>query len=153
MRGLLGWMHGEFVDGRAAIGLLLMRLVFGSAMMFHGWPKILNAFHWMDKNPNPPPSIVQALAALGEFGGGAALLLGCLTPLGAIGVIGTMLGAFFLVHRNDPWINPGGKSWELASLYFIVALALLVAGPGRFSLDYMIFGRSRGLSFSRKNRM
>jgi len=152
MRGLPGWIFGDFVAGRAAIGLLLLRLVFGAGMMVHGWPKFQNAFHWMDKNPNAPPSIVQALAALGEFGGGAALLFGCFTPLGAIGVICTMLGAFLLVHRNDPWISTSGKSWELASLYFIVALTLLFCGPGRFSLDWLLFGSRRGSYGGRSKR-
>jgi putative oxidoreductase len=42
---------------------------------------------------------------------------------------------------GDPFVNlTGGRSFELATAYLLIALVLLVAGPGRFSLDRTIFG-------------
>ncbi len=141
MRSVLG----NFATGRAAAGLLILRLVFGSALMIHGWPKIQHPFSWMDKMPNHPPGFLQALAALSEFGGGLALILGLLTPLAALGVICTMSVAILVAHKGQPWISiePGVRPFELASLYLTVALALLVAGPGVYSLDAKLFGRKR----------
>ena len=38
---------------RGSIAVLLLRLVAGVAFLFHGWGKIQNPMHWMDKAPNP----------------------------------------------------------------------------------------------------
>jgi putative oxidoreductase len=94
----------------------------------------------------PVPGILQALAALSEFGGGIALILGLLTPIAMIGLICTMLTAIFTVHlkAGDPFVaRGGGRSWELAGLYLGAALMVLLAGPGRFSLDALLFGKRR----------
>jgi hypothetical protein len=50
-----------FVGGSGAVGLLVLRLVAGSAMMLHGWPKIQHAFSWMGPQA-PVPGAAQALA-------------------------------------------------------------------------------------------
>ena len=138
-------VFGEFLGGRAAIGLLFLRVVMGLGLMFHGWPKAQNPFGWMNKPgaPSDIPGFVQALAAVGEFGGGLALILGLLTPLAAFGVLCTMIGAYVISHQGDPWIAPGKKTWELASLYFTMAVTLLFTGPGRYSLDALLFGKKR----------
>jgi putative oxidoreductase len=135
-------IYGEFVGGRAALGLLILRAVFGAALMMHGWSKIQAPFGWM-KGPHAAPPIFQALAALAEFGGGAAFIVGLLTPLAAIGVLCNMAVAYYLSHQGDPWIGKG-KTFESASLYFTVALALLFSGPGLYSLDAFLFGSRRG---------
>jgi putative oxidoreductase len=120
---------------------LILRVVFGVALMLHGWSKIQKPFGWM--GGRDVPGFLQALAAVAEFGGGLALVLGLLTPLAAVMVIGNMIGAWYFAHRSDPWINPGGKSFELASLYGVVALSLLFTGPGLYALDALIFGKGK----------
>lgn len=136
------FLYPTFLKGRAAVALLVLRIVSGLGMMVHGWGKIQNPTSW---NQGDMPGFLQALAAVGEFGGGLGLLLGLLTPLAALGVMCTMAGAYILVHSGDPWIasKPGTKSWESASLYFIPALAIFLAGPGSISLDALIFGKKR----------
>ena len=132
---------GNFVTGRAALGLLLLRLVTGAGMMVHGWPKAQKPFGWM--GPDGAPAVLQALAALAEFGGGLALVLGLLTPLAALGIICTMGYAILVAHKGDPWIKPGAKTFELASLYLLIATTLLITGPGIYSADAKIFGKKR----------
>ncbi|OGW34564.1 MAG: DoxX family protein [Nitrospirae bacterium GWD2_57_9] len=124
--------------------LLCMRIVVGYAFILHGWGKIQSPFTWMGSE-SPVPTVFQALAAIAEFGGGFSLILGLLTRLGALGIDCNMMVAVFM-HRfvmGDPFVNAtGGRSYELAVAYLLIALLLVVVGPGRFSLDRRIFGRA-----------
>ena len=137
----------EFTDFPGAAALLFLRLVVGSALMFHGWSKIQKPFEWMGTD-SWAPGILQALAAFSEFGGGLALILGLLTPLACLGIACTMAVATTMVHlaKGDPFVAPRGwegGSYELALVYFSVALAIMLVGPGKLSLDYLLFGRKK----------
>ena len=134
----------DFVGGRVAFGLLLVRLVVGAAFMFHGWGKIQQPFGWMGENATTP-GWLQALAALSEFGGGAAWILGLLTPLASFGIFCTMAVAvhFHMIIRGDPFVRQGaGGSYELALVFLSVATLLLLAGPGKLSLDALFFRKA-----------
>jgi putative oxidoreductase len=127
----------------ASAALWLIRVVAGLAFMMHGWGKIQNPFGWMGPEA-PVPGFLQALAALSEFGGGLAWVLGLLTPLAALGIACTMAVAFSFhaFQRGDPFVSmTGGPSFELAAVYLCIALLLIATGPGRFSLDRVFFGR------------
>jgi putative oxidoreductase len=133
---------------RDSIGLLLLRLVVGAAFMLHGWPKIQNPTGWMGAEA-PVPAALQAAAAIAEFAGGAALIVGLLTRLAAIMLGVTMAVAAGMVHisQGHPFVGkPGDPSWELAAVYFACAVLFLLAGPGRLSLDAVLFGRGRELA-------
>lgn len=145
-------IYGDFAGGRTAIGLLVIRLVFGLGIALHGWGKIQNPFSWMGPDA-PVPGILQALAALSEFGGGIALILGLLTPLALLGLASTMIVAITTVHANDPFVaRGGGRSFELAALYLTVAVAILLVGPGKLSLDALLFTRTRRSNAPTENR-
>ena len=137
-------LFGNYADGPVGIGLLILRVVMGLGMMAHGWIKIQKPFGWM--GPSGPPGFLQALGALGEFGGGLAVVLGFLTPLGALGVLCTMIGAWYFAHRDLPWlsVDPKAKTFEAAAIHGAIALTLLLTGPGRFSLDALIWGKKNG---------
>lgn len=119
-----------------------MRLIMGTAFIWHGLGKIQNPFGWMGPEA-PVPGILQFLAALSEFGGGISLILGLLVPLFASGLTVTMLvaTAMHMFMFKDPFVNTtGGSSYELALTYFGLSVVWLTVGPGKFSLDKMIFG-------------
>lgn len=128
----------------ADTALLLLRIVAGVAFMLHGWGKIQHPFSWMGPDM---PGFLQALAALSEFGGGAAWALGLLTPLASLGIACTMAVAVHLhaIKMGDSFVasQQGQSSFELAALYFCIAVLFLFAGPGRLSLDRAIFGRRK----------
>ncbi len=136
---------GDYVGGRGALGLLIVRLVFGAGIMQHGWGKIQHPFSWMGPGA-PVPGLLQSLAALSEFGGGLALILGLLTPLAMFGLACTMLYAILRVHlpRGDVFVaqGPGIGSYELAAAYLTVTLLMILTGPGMYSLDAKLFGRN-----------
>ncbi len=126
---------------RASTGLLLLRLFAGYAFLMHGWGKIQNPFAWMGPNSGMP-GVFQALAALSEFGGGLAWILGLLTPLASFGLACTMFMAarlhLFVMHQPLIAKDANGSA-EPAAVYLSIALLLLLAGPGRWSLDARLF--------------
>jgi putative oxidoreductase len=139
----------RFVGGPGAAGLLALRLVAGTAMLFHGWPKIQNPTGWM--GDGPVPAFLQAAAAVAEFGGGLAWIFGALTPLFSLLLVGNMSFATFLVHvrmghafvvDNKPG-EPYVPSSEAAALYLAIAVLLLLIGPGTLSLDYYLFNKAK----------
>ncbi|WP_295769428.1 DoxX family protein [uncultured Mucilaginibacter sp.] len=128
--------------------LLLLRFSCGIAFIMHGWGKIQSPMSWMGPDSFIPP-VFQALAAISEFGGGIALVLGLATRLAALGIMITMAVAVYVhaVMGGDPFVSAtGGKSYELAANYLCIALVFLAAGAGRFSLDKLIFGDRANLS-------
>jgi putative oxidoreductase len=137
-------LYRDHLDGRSSLGLLALRMVAGSAFVLHGYGKITNAFAWMGPEA-PVPGFLQGLAALSEFGGGLAWIVGLLVPLASVGILCTMAVALQLhIGRGDPFVAQGpGPAWELAALYFAIAVLLLLGGPGRLSIDRVLFHRAR----------
>jgi putative oxidoreductase len=146
MKTLINRVYGTFPHGRAGLALLVVRVVFGAAFVLHGLGKIQAPFSWMGPDA-PVPGFLQALAALSEFGGGIALILGLLTPLAALGLLGTMTFALGMVHlpMGHPFVaaEPGGPSFELALVYWSLSLLMILVGPGAYSVDAMLFNANR----------
>ena len=131
-------------DRQLEIALLILRLVLGGVMLVHGYQKLFvfgfagvtGAFGRMDV---PLPEVMGPLVALLEFFGGIALVAGLLTRLVAFGFALDMLGAILLVKSEGGFFNPNGIEFEMTLAG--VALALVVAGAGRLSIDDAIARR------------
>lgn len=125
---------------RLSAGLLAVRWVVGAAFIHHGWNKIQKPFEWAGDRF---PGILQALAAFSEVGGGAALILGLLVPVASFGLVCTMaVAAYSHISKGDPFVGKGG-SYELATVFLAVSLLMLLHGPGRMSMDAVLFGRAK----------
>ena len=130
----------------ASVGLLILRIVFGGAMLQHGLGKLTGPggpAGWMGPGA-PVPGFLQFLATLAELGGGLAIVLGFLTPIAALGWVVTMAVATqFVASKGAPWVSadPKGASFEAALGYLAVAVLLLLGGPGRYSLDHLFLAR------------
>lgn len=129
---------------RVSVGLLLLRVVAGLAFMYHGFGKLQSPASWMGPDSSIP-GVLQVLAAVSEFGGGLAWVLGVLTPLASF-LIGCVMSVALYMHIyvfHDVFVASGSGhgSYELPLTYLCTAILLLLAGPGRFSLDRFIFGQ------------
>jgi putative oxidoreductase len=126
-----------------SLAQLIIRVIVGGLLAGHGAQKLFGSFGgsgvegtagWME-SMNLRPGRDWALAAgLSEFGGGILTALGALNPLGPILAAGAMLMATLKVHHGKPiWGQAGGA--ELPVTNMAVLAALLLADPGRFSVD------------------
>ena len=124
-------------------GLLLIRVVLGGIMAAHGAQKLFGWFGgpglagtggWLEAMGLRPARAWAGLTGLAEFGGGALLILGLLTPLGAAAVAGVMLVAIATVHWRNGFFNSNG-GYEFNLLIVAAAIALAFTGPGTISID------------------
>jgi putative oxidoreductase len=117
----------------ADVALAVLRVAIAGLMLRHGIPKLLGFGERAATFPDPlgvghTTSLV--LAITGEVGGSLLLIPGVLTRLAAIPFCTTMTVAFFIVHANDSFDQK-----ELALLYLVAGLVVLLGGGGRFSVD------------------
>jgi putative oxidoreductase len=124
-------------------GLLLIRVVLGVIMVAHGAQKLFGWFggHGLSGTGSglesmglKPGRVYAAVNGLAEFGGGALLVLGLLTPLGAATVAGVMFVAIATVHWRNGFFNTRG-GYEFNLLIVATAIALAITGPGEISID------------------
>lgn len=129
----------------AVLGLL--RIMAGLLYMQHGLQKL---FKFPDTGHHPEPFDLFTLAGVGgilETFGGLAIMLGPFTRPVAFVLSGQMAVAYFLVHLGNGLRMPRGffpviNGGDLAILFCFVFLYFAAAGPGRFSLDALLPGRS-----------
>ena len=119
---------------------LLIRLLFGYFWFETGWAKLHNLEGFTTRFMEwgiPWPAFSAALSAWTELIGGALMMLGLATRLTMIPMIINMVVAMAVVVL--PQISTIDEFVELdETLYILVFLWLLVAGPGKISLDYLI---------------
>ena len=122
-------LFSSFPGGWPGVGLLLLRAAVGISLLLQGavclagWDR--GSWTWA---VGPLVLVV-----------GAALLIGFMTPVaGALAVLGTVGVALSRLPPRIPEIFGGAP----ATIYMVVmAAAVLLVGPGAFSLDARWFGR------------
>jgi putative oxidoreductase len=128
------------------LGLLLVRLVFGTLMMGHGSQKLFGWFKgpgvqgtasWMETMGMRPGKFWAVLAGASEFGGGALVALGLLNPVGPLATFAAMSMATVKAHWGKPiWATQGGAEYPITNAG--ISAALMAAGPGDYSLDHVL---------------
>jgi len=117
---------------------LILRVAAGSFMIYgHGASKFSKFFsdeaiEFID------PFGISATATLGlvifaEVICAVLVIFGLMTRWALIPLMLTMLYAVFVAHGDDPF-----RQKEMGLLYFFIFVALMLLGPGKYSLDRML---------------
>jgi putative oxidoreductase len=146
MKGFNNWIFSHSAIAStgvpASLGLLVLRVWVGFFMAFaHGWGKLTGFADRAGQFPDPmgvSSQVSLSLVVFAEFFCSLALVLGLFTRIAAIPLIITMLVAAFVIHGLDPWAKK-----EFALLYASTFVTLLIAGPGKYSLDALMGGSKR----------
>lgn len=131
------------------LSLLVSRVALGVILVAHGWQK----FHeWTLTGTAasfgdmgiPAPTVAATVVTAVEILGGAALILGLLTPVVALLNLANLVGALVLVHAgNGVFVADNGFELVLALVAGLLIIAML--GAGKLSADG-ILGRSRAVA-------
>ena len=135
-------MTGGWRGDATSIGLLILRIGAGGLLLgSHGWSKLTHFGERLHTFANPiglgPPASFT-LVTFAEVVCAALVVVGFLTRFATVPIIIFLMVAAFIQHAHDPWPRR-----ELPLLFMTAFLCVLVAGPGRFSIDALI-GARRG---------
>ncbi|MGO4694591.1 DoxX family protein [Paenibacillus sp. 2TAB26] len=129
-----------------ALGLLVVRVVVGLLFVGHGAQKLFGWFGgygpkgtggWMESIGIKPGVAMAVAAGIMELIGGLLFVAGLLTPLAAVLIVLTMLGAIVKVHGpNGIWATANGYEYNLVLVAIAIGIAL--TGAGEYSIDALI---------------
>jgi putative oxidoreductase len=126
-------LYSTFAGGWPGAGLLLMRVVVGSALVVRASLRL-----WSDLSP-----MSVTIPAVLLMGTGILLIVGLWTP-----IVGTSIALIefwkILTVAGDKWV------WLLLGT---AAVALAMLGPGLWSVDARLFGWKRIEAPPRKNNL
>jgi len=131
------------IKPRADVGLLILRLGAGvSLLLLFGWPKLkdanqyLHTGEWMFVEFNrkvglPAPVLIASIQSLNESLGALLVACGLFARFAALCLtIGFAAATYYSLRMNE-------DAWLIAMLYAVMFCALLFAGPGKYSIDFL----------------
>src|SRR6187402_383177 len=119
-------------------GLTLIRCILGAFLISHGWEifsesKINGYLEWeVFKSSNGKLLVMAGKAS--ELIAGIFLVLGFLTRVASLLIIGTMIYITFFLGNGKIWYED-----QYPFLFILLALVFFFTGAGNVSLDKMIF--------------
>ncbi len=130
---------------------LILRVTLGLVMFPHGAQKLLGWYGGFGFGGTMNfftetmhlPWLVAFLIIIGEFFGSLGLLAGFLTRFSAASIGVIMLGAVSLVHWPHGFFmnwfgKQQGEGYEYHLLVIGIAIALMITGAGRWSVDQLV---------------
>jgi putative oxidoreductase len=158
-------LFGDLLAGPAArgilndIALLLGRGALAWVFFYYGAGKLFSWFHgpgvhqtavFMANSAHLHPGTLFAIGGgVIEFSGSVLMAMGLGARLAGLALAGDMLVAILTVTGgngfNSETLNPG---YEFNMVLGILALVIVLSGPGRFSLDHFLWRRGHPLSAS-----
>lgn len=141
-------MWKKIISTSPSLSPLILRLTLGIVMFPHGAQKALGWFggHGFSGTMQfftetmQIPALFALLAIAAEFLGALGLIVGLLTRVAAFGIFSVMVVAILTVHAKMGffmnWMgNQPGEGFEYHLLAIGLALALMITGGGKASVD------------------
>jgi putative oxidoreductase len=134
-------------NGATDLGLLLLRFAIGGVFFAHGAQKVFGLWGgpgiagfagYLQGFGFTNATTLAWVTGLGEMIGGAAVVLGLLTPLAAAGLLAIMINTTLLKAATGGFFigSPAGaNAVELDVVLGLAAAALVLTGSGRIALD------------------
>ena len=141
------WAYSLLVSGGNSLQpvfLLFVRLYWGWQFMVDGWGKLHNlpkVIEYFGSLGLPAPGPTAVFVSILELVGGALLALGLGSRLIALLLTGNMTVAYITGDREallSIFSDPDKFYAAAPFTYLMASLIVLIFGPGRFSLDYLI---------------
>jgi putative oxidoreductase len=130
-------------SSKGNLAILIARIGIAILMLTHGLPKLTMLFS--DGPVQFPPimgmsaGLSLGLAVFAEVFCSILILVGAATRIASIPLIITMLVAVFVIHGADAFAQK-----EMALHYLLAYSILLIAGSGKYSVDYLLQRRLVG---------
>lgn len=122
------------------LGFLILRVGIGIIFIFHGYPKLVGGTDvWTEIGSTMSmvgitfaPTFWGFMAAAAETIGGLLIIVGFLHRPAALMMMATMIMAIVMhVTMGDPY-----AIYSNALKGLVIFMALILTGPGKYSLDY-----------------
>ena len=128
----------RYSDTGISVSLFFLRIAFGFLLFFnHGLPKLMKFETMKDSFPDPlhvgNTTTSLLLVIFAEVFCALLLVMGLLSRASAFVLVILFGVAIFIIHKNDPISQK-----ESDYLYLTVSTALLLCGPGKWSIDNLI---------------
>jgi len=144
-------MIGNLFSTQDKIVPLLMRVMLGIVFFPHGAQKLLGWFggyglegtlNYFTQTMGLPLFLAVLIIAAESFGS-LGLIVGFLTRIAAFGVVCVMTGAIFTVHLKNGFFmnwtgNQAGEGFEYHLLAITLAVAVMITGGGKASVDLQL---------------
>ena len=143
MKRTSDFLTGSWKTGHDT-GLLILRLVFGLVLIYgHGFEKMSVVLSGQDIQFMDPIGIGAStsyyMAAFAEGVCAALLILGLFSRIATL-ILSINFLVIFIFHAF--MIGDGFDVLELRFFYLFSFIALTLTGPGKLSLDYLLFRRN-----------
>ena len=130
------------------LALVIIRIGLGVVLLAHGIKHATGrdkTTRWFGSLGFKSPGFQWLASTATELGAGVLLIAGLLTSVAAAALIAVMVVAFWTVHRSagffiTSFMKPDVEveGYEYVLTLAVMALALAVAGPGEWSIDWLI---------------
>lgn len=123
-------------------GLALLRIITGLFMVYHGWEVFdeekMKGYAAWDQFKDSSGLLMVYLGKASELVGGIFMALGLFTRIASLMIAVTMLYISVFVGNGKVWADA-----QHPFLFVLLALVFFFTGPGRYSIDHILFTREK----------